>query len=54
MIQGSNTNPSSWQGSIDYRESALDYANLGLAFRNYFSFQNVFPCIHKYDDSENH
>ena len=42
MIQGSTTNHLSWKGNIDYRKSALDYTTLGRAFRNRFSFQNVF------------
>ena len=53
MRQGLTTKPSIWQGNIDYRKIALDYATLGRAFRNYFSLQNVFPCIHRYDDREN-
>ena len=53
MIQGSTTNPLSWQGNIDYRKSDLDYTTLGRTFRNFFSLQ-FFPCIHKYDDRENH
>ena len=28
MRHGSKTNPLSWQGNIDYRKSALDYATL--------------------------
>ena len=54
MIQGLTTNPLVWQGKVDYRKSALDYATLGRAFRNCFPFENVFLCIHKYDDRENH
>ena len=54
MRQCSTTNPLSWQGNVDYRKSAFDYATLGRAFRNCFSFQNVFQCIHKYDDCGNH
>ena len=48
------TNLLNWQGNVDYRKSALDYANLGCAFRNCFPFDNVLPSIHKYDDRENH
>ena len=51
--QGSTTSPLSWQGNVDYRKIALDYATLGRAFRNCFPFENVFPWIHKYDDREN-
>ena len=54
MRHGSKTNPLSWQGNIDYRKSALDYATIGRAFRNRFPFENIFPCIHKYDYRENH
>ena len=41
MRQGSTTNPLSWQGNVDYRKIALDYATLGRAFRNCFTFENV-------------
>ena len=54
MRQGSTTNPLIWQVNVDYRKSALDYATLGRVFRNCFPFENAFPCIHKYDDRENH
>ena len=53
MRQGLKTNPLSWQGNVDYIKIALDYATLGRAFRNFFSLQNIFPCIHKYDNCEN-
>ena len=52
--QGLTTNALGWQGNVDYRKSALDYATLGRAFRNSFPFEDIFPCIHKYDDHENH
>ena len=32
MIQGLTTNPLVWQGKVDYRKIALDYATLGRAF----------------------
>ena len=54
MRQGLTTNSLSFQGNIDHIKSALYYANLGRAFRNYFYLQNVFPFIHKYDGRENH
>ena len=44
-------NPLSWQVNVDYRKSALDYATLERTFINCFPFENIFPCIHKYDDS---
>ena len=54
MRQGLTTNPWSWQVNIYYIKIALYYATLGRAFRKCFYFQNVFLCIHKYDDHENH
>ena len=54
MRQGSTTILLSWQGNIDYRKISSDYVTIGRAFRNCFSFENIFLFIHKYDDSENH
>ena len=45
MRQGLMTNPLVWQGKVDYRKSALDYATLGRAFWNFFlykTFSRVF------------
>ena len=33
-----SSNPLSWQGNVDYRKIALDYATLGRAFR-----KKIFP-----------
>ena len=45
MRQGLTTNMLSWQGNFDYRKSAIDYANLWRAFRNYFSLKQCFPMF---------
>ena len=46
MRHGSKTNPFSWQDNVDNIKIASDYATLGRAFRNCFSFQNSPPFIH--------
>ena len=54
MRKGLTTNPLGCQGNFDYRKFSLDYATLRHAFRNCFSVQKLFLCIHKYGDRENH
>ena len=43
--QGSKNNPLSWQGNVDYRKRALDYATLERAFRkkNLLKMFPVYP-----------
>ena len=40
--QGLSTNPLSWQGKFDCKTIVLYYADLWRAFRNYFSFENIY------------
>ena len=48
--QGLTTHALILQGNVDYIKCALDYATIWCAFINFFSFENVLPCILKYDN----